>query len=165
MDSIARLQSRPRPTPLAHSKNPAPGNPWNVTVGVTALLESDFVYLFGFDEPRHDAYLLRTPVSSASAGNLSALEWWCGSDHGWVGQKKIASAPAPVVAAGSTEFSVHLDRRGHRYVEVQSGGAVAIAASVGPIISWDRGRTVGENLPSARIGCVRRFCLCGQSSP
>ncbi len=99
-----------------------PVNPWNVMVGVAALLEGDYVYLFGFDEPRHDAYLLRIAVSSASAGNLSAFEWWCGADRGWVEQKKVDRKPAPVFTAGSTEFSVHLDRGKHRYVEVQSVG-------------------------------------------
>jgi len=91
-----------------------PVSTWNVTVGVAALIEGDYVYVYGFDEPRHDAYLLRLPVSSATAGNLSAFEWWCRSDRGWVAQKKMDRTPTPVFTAGSTEFSVHRDRGKHR---------------------------------------------------
>jgi len=99
-----------------------PINPWNIMVGVVALLERDYVYVFSFDEPRHDAYLLRLSVGTASGGNLSAFEWWCGSERGWVAQKEISTKPAPVFTVGSTEFSVHLDHVKHRYVEVQSVG-------------------------------------------
>src|SRR5260370_8224761 len=82
-----------------------PVNTRNVTVGVAALIEGDYVYVYGFDEPRHDAYLLRLPVSSATAGNLSAFEWCSGPDRACVPHKKLHRTPPPLFPPASPRLS------------------------------------------------------------
>jgi hypothetical protein len=105
-------------------------NPWKITVGVAVVQEGDYLHVFSYDEPRHDAYLLRLPISLAKTGNFSELEWWCGTARGWMPQEKIEHAPEPVFTEGSTEFSVHWDSVTHQYVEVQSTGFGASDISV-----------------------------------
>lgn len=99
-----------------------PKNPWRVLVGIATLVEGDQLYLFGADEPRHNVFLLRLPASAAAQGRLDALKWWCGGRHGWLPQSGIESSPEPVFLEGSTEFSVHRDPAGSRYLQVQSVG-------------------------------------------
>lgn len=99
-----------------------PATAWNVIPGASVLREGGFLYVYGFDEPRHDAYLLRLSETAAARGRLSDGEWWCGPDRGWMPRNEIKGAPVPVFTGGSTEMSVHFDRRTGRYIEVESMG-------------------------------------------
>jgi len=95
-------------------------NPWGVIVGAATLHAHGFVYVFGYSEPGHDAYLLRLPASAAGAGDLSSPEWWCGPHRRWIQQQKIGRAPVPVISGSATEFSVQQDSRLKEFLEVQS---------------------------------------------
>ncbi len=97
-----------------------PENNWNITLGVVALEHHDLLYLFAFDEPKHNVYLARMPESYAASGNLSYLEWWRG--QGWSEQKEVPRRPMPILQGGSTELSVHFDPKSERFIEVQSRG-------------------------------------------
>jgi hypothetical protein len=109
-----------------------PANPWHLNIGVSALLGHDFVYLFAFDEPKHDVYLARLRAKEAEHGLCSNLEWWCG-DKRWLKQSFMIprgkmvmecakNSPTRVFEGGSTEFSVQWNAAGHKFVEVQSSG-------------------------------------------
>jgi hypothetical protein len=100
----------------------APTDPWHMLVGIAVVREDDQLYLFAADEPKHDGYLLRLPVSDAAAGRFSGLQWWCGERRGWLARDKIAGHPEPLFHDGATEFSVHRDAAGGRYVQVQTVG-------------------------------------------
>jgi len=100
-----------------------PKNSWNITLGVAALQRDELLYLFAFDEPKHDVYLARLPATIAASGDLSQLEWWCGEmGHNWRKQDELRQAPASIIKSGSTELSVHFDPLAKRFVEVQSRG-------------------------------------------
>jgi hypothetical protein len=124
----------------------SPQNSWNVMLGAAVLRESGFLYVYGIDEPRHDAYLLRLPEAAAARGRLSAAEWWCGPGRGWMLQKYISGTPLPVFTKGSTEMSVQYDPRTRRYIDVESVGFgatdLAIRTAVRPEGPWTKPATV-----------------------
>jgi hypothetical protein len=97
-------------------------NAWNVMMGASVLRDGGFLYIYGFDEPRHDAYLVRLREAAAARGRLSDWEWWCGPSRGWMPRHDIEGAPLPVFTGGSTEMSVQYNRGNGRYVEVESVG-------------------------------------------
>jgi hypothetical protein len=61
-------------------------------------------------------------AADAEAGRLSRLQWWCGEKRGWLAGDTIIGRPEPVFHNGSTEFSVHRDPIGGRYLQVQRVG-------------------------------------------
>ena len=100
----------------------SPENPWHIIVGTSVLRRGDFLFVFGSQEPSHDDYLLRWPVSDAAKGDLTSPEWWCGTDRDWIEQDKIAGPPAPVIPDGSNEFSVQWDPQHGKFLDVESMG-------------------------------------------
>lgn len=127
LHSIAFLVMNANEAPLAWRlrKMVLPNNRWNITLGVAVLREQKYLYIYGFDEPRHDIYLARTSASQAMAGDLSGMEWWLAREgqHGeWIRESDRSLQPTPVFRNGATELSIHWDRNMQRYVEIQSVG-------------------------------------------
>ena len=60
-----------------------PQNNWTITLGVAVLRRDAFLYVFGFDEPKHDICVVRMPVTAAQGGDLLQLEWWSATDGTW----------------------------------------------------------------------------------
>src|SRR5438094_971512 len=89
-------------------------------VGSGVIRVGGFLYAFASAEPSHDDYLLRWSLTTAEEGNLSSLQWWCGS--GWGEQSKLTHSPAPAIPEGSNEFSVIWDLRQNKFFEVESLG-------------------------------------------
>ena len=99
-----------------------PRNSWHIIVGTVVLSGNGFVYAFGSQEPSHDDYLLRWPLTAAMNGDLTSPEWWCGAGWGWITQNKITRKPAPVIPNGSNEFSVQWDQQHRKFLDVESVG-------------------------------------------
>ncbi|HEV2196306.1 MAG TPA: DUF4185 domain-containing protein [Candidatus Acidoferrum sp.] len=100
----------------------SPQNSWRVIVGTSLFRRGDFLYAFGSQEPSHDDYLLRWPLSVAMKGDLTSPEWWCGASQGWVRQDKLTRTPPPVIPNGSNEFSVQWDQLHSKFLNVESEG-------------------------------------------
>ncbi|TWU28452.1 sialate O-acetylesterase [Bythopirellula polymerisocia] len=101
----------------------APPNRFDVLVGSATLIkDGEYVFAYSVASESHDVYLVRWRLAKAAQGDLSAPEWWTGSENGWVDQKKLDSLPAPVIKSGQTEFTVHFSPNLNRYVQVQFSG-------------------------------------------
>jgi hypothetical protein len=86
-------------------------------VGVSVLLEGDYVYAYAVREPGdHGLLLLRWPRADFARGELLKPECWRGPARGF-GQ----GPPVPLLEGSATELSVSRDPRGG-YVQVQSRG-------------------------------------------
>lgn len=97
-------------------------NPFGVVIGSASVFrEGDWLYAVSASEPRHDVYLTRWPVTSASAGNLAEPQWWVGGSD-WRRQSELTSAPAILFSDAQTEFTVHYDPRAHEYIAFQTTG-------------------------------------------
>jgi hypothetical protein len=99
-----------------------PINSWHIVIGAVLYVTNDFLYAFGFDDPDHNIYLSRWPLTAASKGDLSSPEWWCGASYRWTAERKLTGYPSPIFSGGSTEFSIQKDRLRNKFLEVQSVG-------------------------------------------
>jgi hypothetical protein len=102
----------------------APANDIGVVVGSASVLRSgDYVYAFGSQEPvsPHPMYLVRWPIEEIGRGNLGSLEWWAGSEPGWVAND--SSHPRmPAFLNGQSELTVHFDEATGQYLAIQTVG-------------------------------------------
>lgn len=101
-----------------------PANQRQIIVGSgSVLLCGEHVCAFGAQEsgPRHDVYLVRWPREDVPEGRLERMEWWAGSEGGWVADR-AGGAARPVFSIGQTEFTVHHDEGSDSYLEFQTVG-------------------------------------------
>jgi hypothetical protein len=97
-----------------------PSNQFGVIAGSACVLHADqYVYAFGADSKKRDAYLIRWPVSSVLKGDLSRPEWWA-KERGWILQADLAEIPPPLFAEGQMEFTVNYVPEIERYLEIQT---------------------------------------------
>ncbi|MBM4353784.1 MAG: DUF4185 domain-containing protein [Deltaproteobacteria bacterium] len=102
----ARLVSNPQDPPgdWQVTDVDAPANDKSVYWGGGGVFVDEVhVVAFGFQEPSHDLYIARWLTAAAREGDLSGIEWWCGTEWG------TACPPAVVLEDIATEFSVHQD--------------------------------------------------------
>lgn len=110
----------------------APRNPLGVAVGSAGVVrEGEHVYAFSSLEPvsPHPMYLVRWRARDLARGDLSKLEWWGGTELGWLAD----SSPlwrTPVFLNGQTELSVHFDETRREYLSFQTTGFGAADVSV-----------------------------------
>lgn len=87
-----------------------------LTLGLAAIREGEFVYVFGWGDPQQNLYLARWRVADFEAGNFEKKEWWCGT-----GFEQSEADRKPVMLQVSTEIGVQRDPRGG-FIEVNSQG-------------------------------------------
>ncbi len=101
----------------------APQNKFNVLVGSASLIiDGDHLVAFSVGGDSHDVFLVRWRLEDAAQGNLSAPQWWSGSESGWVMQEQLSQLPEPIFTQGQTEFTVHFSQEENCYVQVQFSG-------------------------------------------
>lgn len=103
----------------------SPRNDLGVIVGsASVVVVGDFLYVFGSQEPvvPHPIFLARWPVEEAARGKLANIEWWTGSERGWVQHSEAGLQPESVLQNGQTEFTVHYDPASQRFLQVQTMG-------------------------------------------
>lgn len=111
-----------------------PANRWNITVGSAgAMIRQGRLYTFGErnlgEGANHDEYLVRWPLTSAAAGDLSAPEWWAGKGRGFVPQAALAQAPPPLFFDSALTESVYPTAQG-RFVTTETVGFGGAALGV-----------------------------------
>jgi len=87
-----------------------PQNSFRVVVGSgSAIRDGEFIYAFGYSATlARKQFVVRFPVESALAGDLSRPEWWTGEETGWIAQQELADRlPLASLQRGQTEFTVH----------------------------------------------------------
>lgn len=99
-----------------------PANDYGVLISGGAMLEEDYVYVYSVQEPSHDIYLVRWPITDLMQDDLSRLQWWTGEDGGWVVQQDLAALPVPLYTGGQTEFTVHYAPALEQYLGIQTVG-------------------------------------------
>jgi hypothetical protein len=99
-----------------------PANDFGVLISGGAMREGDYVYVYSVQEPSHDIYLVRWPVTEVLADDLARPQWWTGDEVGWVVQGDLAALPAPLYTGGQTEFTVHHDPALQQYLGIQTVG-------------------------------------------
>jgi hypothetical protein len=127
-----------------------PPNPYRIIVGSgTSLARDGHVYAFGSreeDPGRHDVYLVRWREEEVLRGALEGMEWWGGSDRGWLPDAYAGTPPQPVFSGGQTEFTVHYDDDSGSFVEYQTVGfgAAAVTRRTAPALTgpWSEPDTV-----------------------
>ncbi len=130
-------------------------------VGVSVLLEGDYVYAYAVREPGdHAIMLLRWTRADFARGALMKPQYWLGAGRGFG-----SGPPAVVLAEGAAELSVSADPSGG-YFEVQSRGFGAApivlrrsAALVGPF-----GAPI-ELLPAPRTAPPDLLLYAGRAHP
>ncbi|MCA9597807.1 MAG: DUF4185 domain-containing protein [Myxococcales bacterium] len=117
-----------------------PKSSHDVILGEAALLEEDFLYLYGTRGQRHSVYLARVGTGAAREGDLRSLEWW--TLAGW----SKTDAPESVVDFGAPELSVHYDHHVNRYLMVHTEGyggtTLALRAADRPEGPWTPPRDI-----------------------
>jgi hypothetical protein len=131
-----------------------PATPSAVAMGISVLVEGEFLYAFGVRGPDiHDVVLLRWPLEHARQGNLGDPQWWTGSG-GWIPHRQLGPAEPATLLAGSPEFSVsHVPRLGaYLYLESHGFGASTIAVRTAPALTgpWSDPETVFRPPESGR---------------
>jgi hypothetical protein len=114
---IDRPDDEPSAWTPAHMRQPSSDH--GVVLGWGVLLDDDRLYAYGTRTDMHDTFVARWNVADASAGDLSAPEWW--TDRGWIADGPDV-APAAVIGPAQPEFSVHFDSRLGLYAYVASEG-------------------------------------------
>jgi hypothetical protein len=80
-------------------------NQFTITVGESVLVIGDYVY--AYSTPTNNPgpiYLARWPLTQASQGALTNIEWYMGGS-GWVSPTSLSAAPAAVMGNGQSEFN------------------------------------------------------------
>lgn len=103
------------------------------------LVEDDWLYAYGSKEPGGQRIqLARFPVSRASEGDLSGMEWWT-RERGFVADDPSIE-PSALIVDGQSEFTIHRDAGSGRLLLVQTvgfGGAdVAMRNALEPTGPW-----------------------------
>ncbi len=116
------------PTSWTFTDASLPGDLRGVIFFGCVMADQGSLYGYGEVSGHHDLVVARWPASTASTGDLSAPDWWCG-DH-WADD----CSPAVVVHEGAPELSVHADGRLAPYVMVESEGygATTLALRTAP---------------------------------
>lgn len=107
--------------------------------------------------------LARWPQQAVVDRDLSRPEWWTGS-HGWVTQEDLTGDPIGVAGPSLTEFTVHRDTSGDRFVRTELVGflfpRVRVREAPEPHGPWSRPRTLFRP-PQTELGRV--FCYAGKA--
>lgn len=110
----------------------------------SALVEGLFLYTFGVDRHTHKVYLLRWPLSAIRQGDLSAPQWRI--KNTWREQHPADPLPTAIFRTGAMEFTVHYDRKIHRYLETETGAPdnSTLFVRSAPTLAgpWSEGRTL-----------------------
>lgn len=127
--------------------------PFPVVVGTASLRHGSHVYAWALAEPGdHAVMLVRWEGTAFARGDLGRAQW---HDAGtWRAAAAQRTAPAPVLAEGAPEFSVH--RVGGTFVMVQSLGFgatdLAVRTAPRPEGPWSAPRVVFHPPESDRDG-------------
>jgi hypothetical protein len=97
-----------------------PANQFGVIIGSACVLRIDtYVYAFGADSKKRDAYLIRWPVSALIKGDLSLPQWWA-RERGWISQENMTELPPPLFTEGQMEYTVSYVPEIGKYLQIQT---------------------------------------------
>jgi hypothetical protein len=126
-----------------------------IVLGAAAMLDGEYVYLYGWDQPKH-LYVARLRVADAAAAAFGSLEWWTGTAWG--------GAPQWVVDRGGTEFTVHRD--GDRFLMTAVVGvnpaSLAVRVASAPQGPWSEPQVAFTPEENDRVDA---FVYAGKAHP
>src|SRR5450755_1316872 len=109
-------------------------------LGGAVLRVGAWLYVYGNLGDAHDVYLARFDLDAASAGDLTAPEWWDGSSFG------DAAHWQPVISPGAPEYSVNFAPQIGKFVFVETEGfgasTLAVRTADAPEGPWTDPRDV-----------------------
>jgi hypothetical protein len=121
-------------------------------LGASVMQHGDYLYVYAAKnaDDDHTVYLARfalTQLHGLSAGALSDPEWY--TTQGYRGQS-AGAVPAPVLAGGQIELSVHFQPQLQQFIEIQTRGlftsdpqtGIVIRTSSTPEGPWSEPRTI-----------------------
>ncbi len=93
-------------------------------VGACVAVDGEHLVAVAIDDRSHDGYLVRWPLTAATAGDLREAAWWTGA--AW----ELAGAPRAVLTDAATECSLHRDPTSGLWVHTTSRGFGATTLAV-----------------------------------